>query len=242
VELSKVKLSKEQEPMERGHNRTSGFTLIEILVVVSIIGVLAGMVGVIIAKANQKALRTATITLVKTTLNTKIKMYEQEMGRYPASNLGSLRKQGRKVKPWKEVSMSDGNEVNSCNEILILQLRHPDFSKKLVDDDLQSIDQPFGNIDDDSFTGKPVGAQSEAARELLDAWGSPIVYIYNADYGKSIIIRNKDGDDIEVMARKREDGTYYNENTFQLISLGPDGLQDESAVGDDIMNFKVEGS
>lgn len=228
--------------MERGHNRTSGFTLIEILVVVSIIGVLAGLVGVMIAQANQKALKNATDILIRTTLNTKCKMYEQEMGRYPASNLGSLRKQGRKVKPWKEVSMSDGNEINVCSEILILQLRHPDFSKKLMDDDLGSIDKPFGNIDDDAFSSRPVGARGVEAMELLDAWGNPIVYIYNGDYGKTFIIRNFEGDDVEVSARKRDDGTYYNELTFQLISLGPDGVQDEDAIGNDVMNFKVEGS
>jgi prepilin-type N-terminal cleavage/methylation domain-containing protein len=227
--------------MERGHNRNSGFTLIEILVVVSIIGVLAGMIGVIIAKANQKALRTASITLVKTTLSTKIKMFEQEMGRYPASNMGSIRKWGRQEKPWKNLATSDGNEINACNEILVLQLRHPDFSKKLMDDDLQSIQPPWGNIDEDAFNSTPKGARDSEAREVLDAWGSPIVYIYNGDYDKTHVIRNKDGVDIEVHARKREDGTYYNENTFQLISLGADGVQGDSAVSDDIQNFLVEG-
>ena len=227
--------------MERRRNQTHGFTLIEILVVVSIIGVLAGLVGVIIARANESALRTSTETLVTTTLATKIKQYENEMGRPPSSSLESIRKQGRKVKPWKNLGVTDGNDTNIGIELLVLQLRHPDFAYKLSDDDFQTAEEPWGNTDDDSFTETPVGATDSSAREILDAWGNPLVYISNVDYDKTFLIRNFEGVDVEVSARKRPDGTYYNENTFQLISLGPDGRQSDDSVSDDIQNFKTGG-
>ena len=227
--------------MERRRNQSSGFTLIEILVVVSIIGVLAGLVGVIIAKSNEKALKTSTIQLVQAYLPAKIKDFQGQMGgRLPASTLSGLQKMGTKVKPWKSVSMT--NDINLCNEILIIQLRHPDFTNKLTDDDVQAISDPWGNLDDDTFSETPVGAKKgNEAIEVLDSWGTPVIYIHNADYDKTFLIRNFLGDDVEVSARQRPDGTFYNENGFQLISLGPDGVQGEEAISDDIQNFKMEG-
>ena len=83
-------------------------------------------------------------------------------------------------------------------------------------------------------------ARDTEAREVHDSWGHPIVYIYNADYDKTFIMRNDFGEDVEVEARKRPDGTYYNPDTFQIISLGENLVQDFEEFSDDIMNFKVE--
>ena len=90
--------------MKRVQAKNAGFTLIEILVVISIIGVLAGLVGVLITKARKSQLETSTQQLVKTILTMKIELYKQEMGRYPASTVQDLQKAGGRVKLWKTVN------------------------------------------------------------------------------------------------------------------------------------------
>lgn len=229
--------------MKRANRFSRGFTLIEILVVISIIGVLAGLVGVIISKANEKAMRTGTVTVIKTVLDTKIRMFKQEFGRFPMSNIESLRKSRMgKSKPYAGISIVDGNELNTSIEILMVQLRHPDFSKKLQDDEMDMIEDPIGNIDEDSFAEQPKGCRDSEAREVLDAWGSPIIYFFNGDYDKTFRVMNHLGEEVEVVALTRKDGTFYNPDSFQLISLGPDGVQNMEEFGDDVTSFKVEDS
>ena len=80
------------------------------------------------------------------------------------------------------------------------------------------------------------------AREVVDAWGSPIVYFFNGDYEKTFRVMNHRGEEVEVVALRRKDGTFYNPDSFQLISLGPNGVQDLEEFGDDVTSFRVEDS
>ena len=56
----------------------------------------------------------------------------------------------------------------------------------------------------------------------------------------------RNGEEIEVEAFKNEEGQYYNPTTFQLISLGENGVLDldvdDPDLVDDITNFTIRKS
>ena len=68
-------------------NMRSGFTLVELLVVVLIIAILATYVGVNIAREPGKARKTAAIAQVKT-LRSALEMYRMDQGKLPTQEQG----------------------------------------------------------------------------------------------------------------------------------------------------------
>ena len=86
-----------------------------------------------------------------------------------------------------------------------------------------------------------LAAGREDPEEILDAWGNPIVYITKNHYGETVKITKEDGTEVEVEAVKGPSGAYYNATSYQVISLGKNGVQDlDSDVTDDIENFTRE--
>ncbi len=80
---------------QRSENREKGFSLIELLIVMVIIGMLAGLVGPKmfgkVGKSKQKSAK-AQISLFETALD----MYRLDVGKYPTSDVGL---EGLRVKP-----------------------------------------------------------------------------------------------------------------------------------------------
>jgi general secretion pathway protein G len=81
-------------------NRKRGFTLVEILLVVTIIGILAALVIPKIAGKSDEARRKAAFSDVNGGIKTALGIYEVDTGRYPAS-LNDLTVQPADVKGWK---------------------------------------------------------------------------------------------------------------------------------------------
>ena len=78
----------------------------------------------------------------------------------------------------------------------------------------------------------------------VDGYDTPLVYIPHSLYGHGpFVVARADGERVRVRAVRRAAGTYYNTNTYQLISLGRNGKQDapESDAWDDICNFTLSG-
>jgi len=67
---------------------TKGFSLIEILLVIVIIGVLAAMVVPNFSGQGEKARRAAAVTDIEVNLSTALDLYELDNGRYPTTDHG----------------------------------------------------------------------------------------------------------------------------------------------------------
>lgn len=73
--------------MRNNMNMKSGFTLVELLVVVLIIAILATYVGINVAREPGKARKTAAVAQVKT-LKSALEMYRMEQGKLPSQEQG----------------------------------------------------------------------------------------------------------------------------------------------------------
>ena len=207
----------------------SGFTLIEILVVVSILGVLMGLVAILVIKAPAQAKEFTSKNRI-TDLDGAIHRFKSEMGWLPPMTIAKL---GKRSKYFAKIKVPD-NDLNTSIEALCVALNHPEFSAAIGD---TLGGNAFANTDEDSFSVPPKGSPTAEAREIVDDWGSPLIYIEKNSYDKGpFLIKNFDGDEVEVQAVRRKNGEVYNKTGFQLISLGKNGIQDD----DDIMNFTVE--
>jgi prepilin-type N-terminal cleavage/methylation domain-containing protein len=206
--------------------RQRGFTLIEILVVVSILGVLAGLISILVVQAHKKRDEFTTSETVKSQLPTAINLFKGEFNKFPPMTMAELATYPR----WTGLTLSQ-NTTNECNECLLVALRHPDLATPL-----NELPTPFGNTDEDIWNKVPDGSADENAKEILDAWGNPIVFIRSTFYDTPVKIVLANKTEIEVMAVRRPSNVYYNQDSYQIISLGPNGIQDD----DDIENFTRE--
>ncbi len=218
--------------MNRNEN---GFTLIEILVVVAILATLMGLVALIIPLAERKKREFITETRIQL-LSSAITRYNQQFNRLPPMTIAGLAKTSKR---WEGVSI-DGNVTNEGIEAVVVALQHPDFAGKLSDDLIG--EGPRGNTDGDTWNQDPLEGDGNAY-EVLDGHDNPLIYIDKNNYGKSFVYVLFDEREVTVTAVKKEDGTYYNPRTYQIISLGTNGEQEEPGdpTRDDMANFTVAG-
>lgn len=87
--------------------RNSGFTLIEILIVVIILGVLASLVVPRLAGRTEEARREAARSDIEGGIALALDLYEADNGRYPAS-LDDLVSQSSEAKKWKGPYLKKG--------------------------------------------------------------------------------------------------------------------------------------
>ena len=208
----------------------SGFTLIEILVVVSILGVLRGLVAILVIKAPQQAQKFKSENRI-TQLDGAIHRFKSEMGWLPPMTIEGL---GKRSKYFAKIKVPD-NDINTSIEALCVALNHPEFSAPIGD---ALGGDAFKNTDEDSFNVPPKGSPTAEAREIVDDYGHPLIYIEKNSYDKGpFLVKNGNDDEVEVQAVRRKNGEAYNKTSFQIISLGFNGIQDPD---DELMNFKLE--
>jgi prepilin-type N-terminal cleavage/methylation domain-containing protein len=202
-------------------NRQRGFTLIEILVVITIIGLLLGLVAVAVSRQGQMGRITDCKARIEQ-VSLLLESYADRMGDYPPSRLTML-------------GVKDANDLNEGIESLVAALNASEYGGQ------RPNERWLINNDDDTSQQVKLFNQSRALLELSDPWDSPFVYIVFGDYEREALYRIGAEDQFEdtgvTAARNPLTGTYHQFDKYQLLSAGPDGFL---GTDDDIANYEIE--
>jgi len=182
--------------------------------------------------------RLATDYLVRLHLPNAIETYRHGFKRLPPMSVKEL----NLISRFRQLRI-DENGLNECSETLVVALKNPDFPAPLRGRYLPTRD-PFGNTDSDQWNQVPDGTSKSDALEIVDAWGHPVVYIHKNQYREAVRIVNGKGVEVQVVALRRPDGAFYKPTSYQILSLGPNGVQETTAKAlkdsDDIRSFEIK--
>jgi prepilin-type N-terminal cleavage/methylation domain-containing protein len=199
--------------------RPSGFTLIEILVVITIIGLLMTFAAVGLSRYRQAGAITDCKSRLES-LTLTIESYADRMGDLPPAHLADL-------------GVKADNAVNEGVEALVVCLRRADFGGRRPDE------RWLANVDDDHGQDLKAYDGTDALLELVDPWDAPLAYFVHTAYDEpGSYSSGLDGVPVDVHAlRNPLTGAWHRFDSFQLRSAGPDGLFDTE---DDLANFALQ--
>ena len=207
---------------QAGKRTQRGFSFIEVLVTMGIIAVLAGMVVVAINIWGRKGPQFLTRQRMD-----KLVLGAQEIKRhfsvYAPTNPRDLYVRFSSIEKIKLPQ----NRTNEGIESLVLAIYYKTmkYDPQLV---RSTEDGDFVNTDEDEL-GAPAGKlMVPALWEVRDEWENPLIYFEARDYQKyfesGATYTTSLGDDVDARPWKNEDGSYAQSDSFQLYSMGPDGL------------------
>ncbi|MBI3096703.1 MAG: prepilin-type N-terminal cleavage/methylation domain-containing protein [Planctomycetes bacterium] len=201
---------------------SSAFTIVELLVVVAIIGILAGILIPTVVGARLRAKTHATKQQIDQ-FRVAIVAYNTKYGDFPPSSLARF---GVRV-----------NETNNGIESMVACL---------------STDQPGGhyieweekslcNVDEDTVSKNPTKwwFGDLQLREVMDTFGNVFVYFHHRDYAKpGAVAKYRFGEETVDCTPKKSGatGAFHNPDGFMIWSIGPNGKNDDGEE-DDIGNW-----
>ena len=191
--------------------RAAGFTLIEVLIVIGIIGLLTVVLIPNLTGAQVRG-EIADTEARLLQLRTAIDKFERENGAYPPDNFAELK---------TKVTSKPVDAHNAGIESLVAHL-HPKAGRGPLADKQEWL----SNTDGDSNGTTIPGLDTAERVEVTDAWGTPFAY-FAAQFGgydRPQRIKRKDGEEVEVRARKGKNGKPLGPDRYQLLSAGPDGV------------------
>ncbi len=195
-------------------SRQSGFTLLELMVVMVIVGILVGFLVMGGATAFNQAEEKETGVRLDT-LSSIILSYRSVEGEFPDDRLPRN---------------ASSNSMNACSEALVLAFFDPGYTGN------QPKQEWLVNTDADSSSRQLTTFGNKQLFELADGWGNPIMYFESLHYNRSVTcMAGMDEIYLEqtvTAARDEQTGSFLAPSGFQLISAGLDG---EFDTEDDII-------
>jgi prepilin-type N-terminal cleavage/methylation domain-containing protein len=207
-----------------GARRQRGFTFIEVLVVMGIIAVLAGMTVVVLQLMARKRPMIDTETRINK-LAAVVGQFHARWSRYPPGDPRRIQRVAGGSQGISSVPNSTNVGIESLFQALYWETGNLD--PQLADGDLC-------NTDDDELD-KPVTSQGPRLFEVKDGWDNPLIYFVNTEYTKrtedppAYLIINSDGEEEEVFPKpwkyEAEGRTGFAQpRSFQIFSMGPDRI------------------
>jgi prepilin-type N-terminal cleavage/methylation domain-containing protein len=251
-----------------------GFTILELLTAIVIIGILAGFAAVMVGKVRIKARMTA-VTADLEAMARGLTQFKDDFGFYPPSRVEVWTKYLDRAPPPPPITPPDnfrGNYIDSdSNGIADVVVPTPDPSSppaRYEENGLEILlvflsttrkNGPYFspgeafNEDSDVIPGRIFGsdfydadANDTLLPEVHDAFGSPYVYISSESYVSGLtnsVDVDGDGDsDVDGMPeggrtlrpamRDPRTGDFLRKKSYQLYSLGPNGIDNLGYGGD----------
>ena len=181
-------------PEVKGERKRSGFTLIEILIVISIIALLSSFVLVAVSKGKQGAAE-ALVTTMVSNLNNALQQYVQDEGTYPAID--------KKTNPQR----NDFPELFNA----LFGDRKPNGPGGRNAPYMQIKQDQVVVWDEDTESYRKATPseinKAEDKKYILDAWGQPYVYRCNKGKKREDWMKNAQSADIYSTGPNETDDT-----------------------------------